>query len=248
MERLLTIYEQHRGAVRQKGNLSPNYQISNLNRGKKGVGGMFSQHFDFYLDELSDHCRIALDAVGELNYSLLNLQRMTCGSERYHFFHNAIFHSIYVFLIHTRAISRMLWPDTTAKSVDNHYYQHAKNAMTIAIKRKLGPNSRKSLHHCQLEAIIDQFIDQREKPGIKVYYDRNIIGPCLDYTQPYNPEMSASCAYDPISRSFHVCGELIQIDDLTAAIYKLQTCIDRELEAKFSPAEGRPLQAMQMIH
>ncbi|MBN1547887.1 MAG: hypothetical protein JW902_14650 [Syntrophaceae bacterium] len=206
---------------------------------------MYSEDYDAYLEEMADHCRIALDAMGELNFAMLNLRRLTRGSERYHYFHNAIFHSLYFFLSHANVISGMLWPDTAVRKDSNKNSVHARNALTKQIKRKLGPTGRKCLNNQQLEVGINQFIEQRQKPGVREYYDRNIVGPCLGFM--YSPVIKEICTYDPISRIFS-CGEaLIQIDDLAAAIYKLQTCINQKVDHRTAQVASYPVQSMQMI-
>ena len=195
---------------------------------------MFAKAYEAYLEEMANRCEIALDAMGDLNFSVLNLRRLARGSKRYHDFHNKIFHSIYLFLTHTGAISGMLWPEINKESTENDFYIHAKNTVTYKIKKGLSPISRGYLNSKQLRSNIKILLEQRQKMGGQEDFRCNIVSPFLSFLDI--PLAKEICAYDPISRIFYFYGEPFKIDDLTVAIYELLNCIRKETEKRKTPS------------
>jgi hypothetical protein len=197
---------------------------------KKRSRAMCSQTYEAYLKEMANRCEVALDAMGELSFSVLNLGRLTRGSKRYHHFHSRIFHSIHLFLMHTGALSAMLWPE----SPENDYYVHSKNTVTSRIKRGLSPISRNNLNNKQLRFNIRNLLEQKQKTGDQEDFRYNIVSPCLFFLD--TPLAKKICAYDPITRIFYFYGEPFKIDDLTVAVYKLKNCIRMEMEKRNTPS------------
>lgn len=66
--------------------------------------------------DLIGQCEIALEAIGNLNYALMNLYRVPSSGSRYDIFKEEVFEMIYTFLGHTACISWMIWPDTEGKN------------------------------------------------------------------------------------------------------------------------------------
>jgi len=195
---------------------------------------MWTQAYEAYLQEMTSHCEAALDAMGELSFSVLNLRRLAHGSKRYHDFHNRIFHSIYLFLTHAGAVSVMLWPEIHKESDENGFYIHSKNSITNTIKKGLTPVSRANLNNRHLRTKIKFTLEQRQRMGEQEDFRNDIVSPCLGFSG--TPLAKEICAYDPISRIFYLYGESIKIDDLTVAVYELLNCIRKETEKRKRPS------------
>jgi len=192
---------------------------------------MWTQAYETYLEEIANHCEVALDAMGELSFSVLNLRRLSCTGKKYHDFHNKVFHSICIFLTHTGAISGMLWPERCKESDESDFRFHSRNSITNKIKKGLNTAGRSSLNNRRLQS------DTRlifEKMGKEMDFGNNIVGPCPDFLN--TPLAREICAYDPISRIFYFYGEPFKIDDLTVAIYELLNHIRKETEKRKFPS------------
>jgi len=202
---------------------------------------MWTQAYEAYLEEIANHCEVALDAMGELSFSVMNLRRLSFASKKYHDFHNKVFHSICLFLTHTGVISGMLWPEKCKESDESDFCLHPKNSITNKIKKGLSPAGRSILNNRQLRS------DTRlifEKMGKESDFRNNIVGSCPDFMN--TPLAREICAYDSMSRVFYFYGEPFKIDDLTVAVYELLNRIRKETEKRHTASpmfDERPAQA-----
>ena len=64
------------------------------------------------MKELIRQCDIALEAIGNLNFALMNLYQVPYGGSLYDNLKEEVFEIIYTFLDSAGCISRMLWSAT----------------------------------------------------------------------------------------------------------------------------------------
>ncbi len=63
-----------------------------------------------FIQELKTQCRFALSAVGQLNFSLKQLNSIGLEPEKRGYFHSEVFRGIHSFLTHANNVSKILWP------------------------------------------------------------------------------------------------------------------------------------------
>jgi len=99
---------------------------------------MKTDAIDISLENIINHSELALNAVGELNFSILNLNRLSKQSSRYQVFHKQVFNSINVFLSHVYTICNILWPEIgnhSANQITRHVKKIRARQQTTAQKQ-----------------------------------------------------------------------------------------------------------------
>jgi hypothetical protein len=196
---------------------------------------MDSLDAEVFFDELIHRCDEALEAIGQLNYALINLYQVPSGGSWYDTIKQEIFGIIDVFLTKASILSGMLWPDRRAygrhgltkdqaidpdihcppaacyrgmkKSLGAVYCQTMKNLMPA------GPFHPSYLQHLD-----------RTKPW-KIF---RIIGSPIAVIN--YPSMVGVQIYDPTTRNLYTDGQIFPLQEIAAAIEKLQKCADAELK------------------
>jgi hypothetical protein len=188
---------------------------------------MNPQDYDLYLEEIIKRSELALDAIGQLNFSVANLNRLSKQSHQHHKYNVTVFYSIHIFLTQAGMISRMLWakiPPTgkNSRGIGNKRLgKESENQITKNMKKRLKLSGRAILKNWKLS---DRFNEQTEQSWIQSLEQD---GECYVLGSPFSlpsgyPSLNREfCYYDPISRNFHFKGEIHNIQDAAAEIFKL---------------------------
>ena len=195
---------------------------------------MNMEDFDFYLGEIINESQLALDAIGELNFSMSNLNRLSRQNHRYHEYHREVFNSIDVFLQHACTISHMLWPEISKKgknekeSDDKDICCHSENRITRNIKKRLGLDGSQLLMDRTLRNHFEEHMERFELTSIESVGKFSLNG--FPVFVAYSLCDRKICHYDPISRNFHFNGKAYNIQEAASVIFKLLSyaCEERQ--------------------
>jgi hypothetical protein len=195
---------------------------------------MKTEAFENYLEEIINQSELALDAVGELNFSVSNLNRLSRQSYQYNKFNKAVFHSIYVFLTHACTISRMIWPEISQRGKGSRDASgeanctHSEAQITRNIKKRLGTGSRDPLKDRKLRDHFNNHMEQFGPRSVEEVSEYVII---VSPLSPDYPSVDKKlCYYDPISRNFHFRGDTYNIQETAAVIFRLLAYARDELQ------------------
>jgi hypothetical protein len=217
---------------------------------------MNMQDYELYWEEIVRRSELALDAIGQLNFSVSNLNRLSKQSHQYHQYHNEVFHSIHIFLTHTGEISLRLWPGIPPRGKDSRdaggkgLSQKSKNQITKDIKKRLPPAGRALLRDWTLRGWFNERTEQSWLQSLDQDGECYVLGSPLlpGYPSPHED----ACYYDPISRNFHFKGETHNIQDIAAVIFMLLSIArDEQRKQRASlrraePVYSRPCLQMTM--
>lgn len=186
---------------------------------------MNTQDYERYLEEIVKRSERALDSIGQLNFSVSNLHRLSNQSREYHRFHIEAFRSIHSFLAQTGVISSMLWPEITpgGKSTRDaggmDLSKNAKNQIAKSMKKKLKPVGRALLRNWKLRERFNEQTEQAWLRSLERDGECHVLGSPLQ--SGYLSPDKEVCYYDPMSRNFHFKGETYNIQDAAAVIFGL---------------------------
>jgi hypothetical protein len=182
------------------------------------------------IEELLRQCEVALEAIGQLNYALMNLYQVPSGGSRYDTFKGEVFEIIYTFLGSAACIARILWPDAEGRNrLCRGRLPFPKGRQTNgpvtqgAAQRTLGATRKRFLkilkRTCPSSriAIGDKAWEQLRDP-----HTCHIIGSPIAVTG-YPSPMEVQI-YDPTTRDFYMDGEVYPLQEIAAAIALLQEC------------------------
>jgi len=218
---------------------------------------MNTEDFDFYLGEIINQSQLALDAIGELNFSMSNLNRLSRQNHRYQVFHKEIFNSIDVFLKHACTISHMLWPKISERgkndkeSAGKILCNHSENRIIGNIKERLGHDGRQLLMDKTLRNHFEEHLERFELTSIESVGRFNLNG--FPVFVAYSLFDRKICHYDPISRNFHFNGKTYNIQEAAAVIFKLLSYACEKRQQRKAPARtefvatGQSLQANSLV-
>jgi hypothetical protein len=188
---------------------------------------MNTQDYDLYLKEIIKRSELALDAIGELNFSVANLNRLSKQSHQHHKYNIKAFYSIHIFLTQAGIISCMLWPKIpptgkNSRDIDNkRLAKESGKQITKNMQKRLKLSGSAILKNWKLS---DRFNEQTEQSWIQSLEQDGecyVLGSPLSLPSGYPSLNREFCYYDPISRNFHFKGGIHNIQDAAAEIFKL---------------------------
>jgi hypothetical protein len=181
-----------------------------------------------FIGELESQCRFALNAVGQIEFSLKNLHSQAPGPEKARFSSSEVFRGIHSFLTHASNVSRILWPGTIPKKKlnedDDQYHKRiskTKRAVLRAneLRDELGLPKEHVLKSRKLRNHLEHFddrIDDWEEHSKNKNFAQDIIGP---------PNAIVGIAetdrmrwFNPSDGTFHFRGEKFSIQDIVTGI------------------------------
>lgn len=184
-------------------------------------------------EEMFSQCETALEAIGNLNYALMNLYQVPSGGSRYEAFKTEVFEMIYTFLGHAARISWMLWPEMNGKNglypkrITEAKGSPANESFSQStLQRLLGTQKTRSLKILKRAypytlALRDEIPGVFQNPNIL-----HIIGSPIAVTDCPCP--TGTRIYDPTTRDFHMDGTIFPLQEIAAAIAVLNACVQRE--------------------
>ena len=192
---------------------------------------MKTDTIDISLESIINHSELALNAVGELNFSILNLNRLSKQSSRYQVFHKQVFNSINVFLSHAYTICNILWPETGKKGESDN---HSAKQITRDVKKRLGHASRQLLKNIILR---DRFPEHEnfDLTNIELFNEYEMVDSAT--FAAYSSLDKKIRYYNPVSRDYYVDGETLNIQDTAAVIFKLMFYAREELQKQRALAQ-----------
>lgn len=189
---------------------------------------------------------MALDAIGQLNFSVSNLNRLVKQSRQYYPYYNNVFHSIHIFLTQVGEISRLLWPEISPRDQDSRgadgkeLSQESERQITKHMKKRLEPTGRALLRDWKLRNRFNEQTEQAWLHRLEEDSECHVLGSPLGHGYP--PRHKEVCYYDPISRNFHFKGETHNIQDAAAVIFKLLSFArDEQGKQKLRTRRAAPL-------
>jgi len=181
--------------------------------------------FDISLERIINHSELALNAVGELNFSILNLNRLSKQSSRYQVFHKQVFNSINTFLSHTCTICCILWPEIGKKDESGN---HSANQITRNVKKSLGHASRQLLKNKILRDIFPHH-ENFDLTNFEIFNEYETMVDSANLAAYSSPDKKIRY-YNPMSRDYYVDGKTLNIQDTAAVIFKVLFYAREELQ------------------
>lgn len=179
--------------------------------------------------DLIGQCEIALEAIGNLNYALMNLYQVPSGGSRYDIFKEEVFEMIYTFLDHAACISWMIWPDTEGKNglyhgrfTEAEEHQGRGSFPQSTLQRMPGTSKTRLLKI--LKRLYPSPLTLKDgMSGPFISPDTlHIIGSAIAVTG--QPSLKGLRIYDPTTRDFHMDGEIYPLQEIAATIALLRAC------------------------
>lgn len=185
------------------------------------------------MEELIRQCEVALEAIGQLNYALMNLYQVPSGGSQYNGIKKEVFDIIYIFLGSAGQASRMLWPDMENKKngvigvqTDDGGHHGVGSFSCSTLRRRIGAAHKQLLKILNRNRIPqslrrDKGSERRREPDTC-----HIIGSPIavrGYSSPRRIRI-----YDPTTRNFYTNGEIYPLQEIAAAIACLQSCAHGE--------------------
>jgi len=176
-----------------------------------------------YCEDLIHQCKIALEAIGNLNYALMNLYQVPSGGSRYDTYKAEVFEMIYAFLGHAARISWMLWPGTEGEIGRRHRRLQKIEGTPkkgsfpqCAFPKALETSKTRSLKMLRraypfAAAVQNEISGTVEKPAAF-----HIIGSPIAVTDCLSS--AGMRIYDPTTRDFHMDGIIFPLQEIAAAI------------------------------
>ena len=186
---------------------------------------------EIFVAELEKQCRFALNSVGQLNYSLGQLNSPDLQQEKSVFFHSEVFRGIHSFLTHASNVSKILWPGTVPKQkrneTDDQYQQRIKNIKRAVLRAtklrdELGLPKDYILKDRKLRNHLEHF-DERIDDWEEHSKHKNFV---QDYIGPPNAivgieETDRMRTFNPLDGTFLFRGETFSLKDIASALDNL---------------------------
>jgi len=184
-----------------------------------------------------------LDAIGQLNFYILNLNRLSRQNHIYRQSYREALYSIYFFLRHACTISYILWPPIPRNSpnrkiaADKALCTHSESSIIKNIKKRLGAGSRHLLKNKKLRENFNDHAGLDWLRSIKEDCQNNTIG----FASPiaYPPLFKKVFHFNPVSRNLYFSGETYNIQDAAEAIFKLLKYARDEQEKQRTLSRGK---------
>ncbi|MBN1545375.1 MAG: hypothetical protein JW902_01800 [Syntrophaceae bacterium] len=181
-----------------------------------------------YFEEIVCLCEEALEAIGQLNYTLLNLYQVPAESNQCEAIKAEIFAIIDVFLTNCSLLSRMLWldkidePHAHCKEIP-HYLLDNRNftlSSCSTLRKSLGTSNRQLMKTLLKNDRFDMFpVHQdgqtQEQPGALC-----IIGSLIAVTKYSLKQILL--IYDPMTRNLHANDQVYPLQEMASVVTKLQ--------------------------
>ncbi len=186
-----------------------------------------------FVGELKAQCRFALNAVGQLNFSLQQLNIRDLEQEKSEYFHSEVFRGIHSFLTHASNVSKILWPGAPKQKSDEsdeHYQQrigkiekvHRAMDRAMELRKELGLPSEHTLKNRQLRDHLEHFderIDDWEENSENKNFAQDTIGPENAIVGLAKTDMMRW--FNPTNGTFLFRGETFSLQDIATAIGNL---------------------------
>lgn len=183
-----------------------------------------------YRDKLIAECDLALDAVGKLNFSVMTLYRNQGVHIQHRQFKDEVFQAIGGVLTSADNLSCLLWPDKverhSTRAVQVNIMRHAGNMEAAKyLRRYLRIDKRHILHKRWLK---NAFAEKMKVLNPHYRQDRSfhIIGAYLPFSGQFMSEVAFR--YDPLSRKIQYGEEMLDIQEIAAAVYQLKRSLQEE--------------------
>lgn len=199
-----------------------------------------------YCEALMRQCKIALEAIGNLNYALMNLYQVPSGGSRYDTYKAEVFELIYAFLGHAARISWMLWPGTEGK-IGRHRRRRQKIEGTptkgsfsqCTVPKAPETSKTRSLKMLRRAYPFAAALQNEISGAMETPAACHIIGSPIAVM-----DCSSSAGmriYDPTTRDFHMDGIIFPLQEIAAAIALLYSHarVEEKPSARVSPADTR---------
>jgi len=180
-----------------------------------------------YVGEIKTQCQFALNAVGNLNHALqqLNSEAQMEAAQR-SFFHAEVFRQIHSFLTHASNVSRLFWPPVPKrKQNETELQHHARLASLDKVQRAI---SLRQLYRIEDTNVLKnrtlrdhlEHYDERLDDWRKTSVNRNIAS---DTIGPSNSIVGLAATdmmrwFDPTTKHFRFRGEEYSLQELATAV------------------------------
>ncbi len=191
-----------------------------------------------FVGELQKQCRFALNAGGQLNFSLQQLNIRDLEQKKREYFHSEVFRGIHSFLTHASNVSKILWPaepKQKSNESDEQYQQRIgkikKVHRAIELREELGLPSEHTLKNRQLRDHLEHFherIDDWEENSENKNFAQDIIGPENEIVGLAKTDMMRW--FNPTNGTFLFRGETFSLQDIATALEKLLPILDTKQE------------------
>jgi len=182
-----------------------------------------------FVGELQKQCRFALNAVGQINFCLKQLNSQGLAQEEGSYFQSDVFRGIHSFLTHSSNVSKILWPGLPRREKNEsaeHYKQRIsglkKVQRAVELRAELGLPERHVLSNRKLRDHLEHFderLDDWEENSQNKNFVQDNIGPedaivgiaKTDMMRWFNPE----------NNTFLFRGETFSLQNIVTALAKL---------------------------
>lgn len=182
-----------------------------------------------FFGELKTQCRFALNAIGQLSFSLQQVSLRELEREKREYFHSEVFRGIHSFLTHTSNVSKILWPGVPKQKSgeSNEQYQQRigkikKVHRAMELRRELGLPSEHTLKNRQLRDHLEHFderIDDWGENSENKNFVQDTIGPENTIVGLAKTDMMRW--FNPTNGTFLFRGETFSLQDIATAIENL---------------------------
>lgn len=201
-----------------------------------------------YLDKVIAECDLALDAVGKLNFSVMTLYRNHGGPIQYRQFQDDVFQAVGGVLTSAGNLSSLLWPDKTERHSTRagqvNIMSHPGNMEGAKyLRRCLRIDKQHILHKRWLK---NSFAEKMRalNPHYRQGRTFHVVGAYLPFSGQFMSDVAFR--YDPLSRQIHYGEEILDIQEIAAAVYYLKRSLQeepcqfpREGVRRAKPSQGR---------
>lgn len=182
-----------------------------------------------FVGELQKQCRFALNAVGQINFCLKQLNSQGLEPEKSSYFHSEVFRGIHSFLTHASNVSKILWPGLPKQKPnesDEQYKQRIskikKVHRAVELRDELGLPEEHTLRNRQLRDHLEHFderIDDWEEHSQNKNFAQDIIGPENAIVGLVKTDMMRW--FNPTNGTFLFRGETFSLQDIATALENL---------------------------
>lgn len=194
---------------------------------------------EIFVRELQAQCRFALNAVGQINFCLKQLNSRGLEPEKSSYFHSEVFRGIHSFLTHASNVSKILWPGLPKQKPNESKEQYKQRISKIKkvyrameLRNELELPEEHTLRNRQLRNHLEHFderIDDWSEHSESKNFAQDIIGPENAIVGLAKTDIMRW--FNPTNGTFLFRGETFSLQDITTALENLlQISVAKERE------------------
>ena len=182
-----------------------------------------------FVGELQKQCQFALNAVGQINFCLKQLNSQGLEPEKSDYFQSEVFRGIHSFLTHASNVSKILWaglPKKKPNESDEQYKLRINKIKKVRraaeLRDELGLPEEHALRNRQLRDHLEHFderIDDWEEHSQNKNYVQDNIGPENAIVGIDKTDMMRW--FNPTNDTFLFRSETFSLQDIATALEKL---------------------------